>query len=845
MSSRGATLRIARRGALRHKGRSALVIAMIGLPVLGVTAIDVTARTYQLDDQQKAERSIGQADAALSDSGSTAITQNNAGYYDVKDGVGYDQARRIDLAAGLPAGSRTLTDRRAAAKVRSGDRTVSVQGRELAYSDPLARGIYVQADGRAPRGPDETALTVTLADRLGVRPGDRVALDDRDVTVVGTVDSRTSYDAEDALVGPGGLSAQKNVSERLLVDLPGTADLAFVQSENARGVQVRPAVPVVGLPDPVGGSGGSDTTVIAALVLVVGMALLEVVLLAGPAFAVGAKRQARQLALLAATGAERKDVRRTVLGEGLILGAVGGVVGLAGGIGLGALAPTLLRRFDGSVPGPLDLRPELLLIVALGVVTALLAAILPARAAARQDVVAALTGRRGTTRGSRVLPVVGLVMAAAGTAIALLGASSSEATVILAGSVVAELGLVATTPFLVGVAGRLGPRLPLAPRLALRDASRNRSRTAPAVAAILAAVAGSVAIGTYVASTSAHDRATYTAQAVPGTAIVLLPQETDEAGVGRAARTLTDLPVQESVPLRGMAYEGNHLEVVPPGTCTVDCDVERSFGGGYVSGPVEDGPGVLAAATGADDPALHRVLDAGGAVVPVDGLSPDGTVTLRTVDQNGNPVGPARTVPGAGLPPDARQVVVLAPQLLVEEGVQTRLEALALRLTRLPTSDESDRAQSALADAGFDQSTTLYVERGYVDNYQIGLLALVGGSALLVLGASSIATGLAAADGVADLATLAAVGATPGLRRVLAAFQSYVTAILGTVLGALAGLVPAVALIRATQTGQGAGLPLTLPWTNLLITIVAVPIVAALAAAAVTRSRLPLVRRAA
>ena len=42
-----------------------------------------------------------------------------------------------------------------------------------------------------------------------------------------------------------------------------------------------------------------------------------------------------------------------------------------------------------------------------------------------------------------------------------------------------------------------------------------------------------------------------------------------------------------------------------------------------------------------------------------------------------------------------------------------------------------------------------------------------------------------------DLATLAAVGASPGLRRLLSGSQSVVTAGLGTVLGTVAGLVPA------------------------------------------------------
>lgn len=66
-----------------------------------------------------------------------------------------------------------------------------------------------------------------------------------------------------------------------------------------------------------------------------------------------------------------------------------------------------------------------------------------------------------------------------------------------------------------------------------------------------------------------------------------------------------------------------------------------------------------------------------------------------------------------------------------------------------------------------------------------------------MLGASGIASGLAAAEGRADLSTLAAVGASPGLRRRLAASQAVVTGGLGTLLGTAAGLVPAVGLNRA------------------------------------------------
>ena len=53
-------------------------------------------------------------------------------------------------------------------------------------------------------------------------------------------------------------------------------------------------------------------------------------------------------------------------------------------------------------------------------------------------------------------------------------------------------------------------RLPLAGRLALRDAARHRGRSAPAMAAVLTAVTGSTALVLYVASLDAHDREAYT-----------------------------------------------------------------------------------------------------------------------------------------------------------------------------------------------------------------------------------------------------------------------------------------------------------------------------------------------
>jgi putative ABC transport system permease protein len=118
----------------------------------------------------------------------------------------------------------------------------------------------------------------------------------------------------------------------------------------------------------------------------------------------------------------------------------------------------------------------------------------------------------------------------------------------------------------------------------------------------------------------------------------------------------------------------------------------------------------------------------------------------------------------------------------------------------------------------------------------------------VTLGAAGIATGLAAADGRRDLSTLAAVGASPRVRRALSLSQSGVIAGLGSVLGVLAGLGAAFAVLSAlNQTWADRWpaprpYPLTVPWQALGI-MLAVPLVAMLGAGLLTRSRLPIERR--
>jgi putative ABC transport system permease protein len=176
----------------------------------------------------------------------------------------------------------------------------------------------------------------------------------------------------------------------------------------------------------------------------------------------------------------------------------------------------------------------------------------------------------------------------------------------------------------------------------------------------------------------------------------------------------------------------------------------------------------------------------------------------------------------------------------------------------MPTSDEESRASRAVQDISPSQVT---LSRGYQDNFAIGLIALVVAAGVVTLAGTFTAVGLATAESRADVATLAAVGASPAIRRRLAASQAGVISGFGSLLGGFSGVLAGWLLVRIHQPmGDANGLfwgdsngqfwggdqdswRLVLPWPHLLAIGVGIPLLAAGVGFLTTRSRLPLVRR--
>jgi putative ABC transport system permease protein len=177
---------------------------------------------------------------------------------------------------------------------------------------------------------------------------------------------------------------------------------------------------------------------------------------------------------------------------------------------------------------------------------------------------------------------------------------------------------------------------------------------------------------------------------------------------------------------------------------------------------------------------------------------------------------------------------VISAEVARRLGLVEQVDRVVIATSRMPTEAEEDRARAALEPL----NGSMEVERGYGAPYLPGFVALIGGAGLVTLAGVAISVALSAAEGRADLATLAAVGAPPRRRRGLAMTQAALVAGLGAGLGVALG-----AAIGTTVMSGLDGYPLVVPWPIVLLVGVGVPALGVLVVGLVTRSRLPLVRR--
>ncbi|MFF0009241.1 ABC transporter permease [Streptomyces tibetensis] len=385
----------------------------------------------------------------------------------------------------------------------------------LGYAwNPHERSPVRLTSGHAPRGPAQALLDSETAGRKNVHIGDALTViappGSFRVRVVGIVTFTTTnpgsallyFDtptAQTKLLGRAGtatsisVDAAQGVGDERLEQRVAGALGAHTYDFRTAGEQAESDVEQLG---------GFLDVIKYVMLGFAGIAVLVGVFLIVNTFSMLIAQRTRELGLLRALGADRRQVRASVLTEALLLGLVGSTLGLATGIGLAAGLIGLMGLFGMNIDADEMqigwVTPVAAYVVGLGVT--FVAAYLPARRAAGVSPMAALSDAEvaGVGRPLRVRAVAGALVGAAGAA-ALAGCAvsrqtSSAASLLGLGVVLTLIATVIAGPLLVRpvirVLGAAFPALfgPIG-RMSQRNALRNPRRTGATAAALMVGIA--------------------------------------------------------------------------------------------------------------------------------------------------------------------------------------------------------------------------------------------------------------------------------------------------------------------------------------------------------------------
>ncbi len=207
-------------------------------------------------------------------------------------------------------------------------------------------------------------------------------------------------------------------------------------------------------------------------------------------FAISVGQRTRELAMLRAVGAQRRQIRFMVLGEAIVVGTFASSIGFVGGVGLASVMRNVLRYTGVNIPpSPLVVRAHtVILSLTIGVVVTLIAAIVPAVNAGRTSPVAALRGSDFEPKPVLWRTVAGVAIASVGAVIMRQGANAPSFPKTGAGIGILFLGTLLAAPalsFVVRLLNRpANAAVGITAGLATENATRNPRRTAATALAL-------------------------------------------------------------------------------------------------------------------------------------------------------------------------------------------------------------------------------------------------------------------------------------------------------------------------------------------------------------------------
>jgi putative ABC transport system permease protein len=363
-------------------------------------------------------------------------------------------------------------------------------------------------EGRAPATAGEVAVDSATAEELGYRVGDTVTILTTGPRIKADVVGVLRFGEDGGLAGASMTAFDVRTAQRLLLSPDEFTGVSAAAAGGVANEELADRV-AAALGDSYDVTTGEQKASDQAASLEDDLAFINTFLLvfAGVALFVGSflilntfsmliAQRTRELALLRALGASRRQVTGSVLLEALLLGVLGATLGLAFGYGLAHALKTLFSTFGLTMDGSLVLTAETVgWSCTVGVLVTLLAAYVPARRAAKVAPVAAMRAdlvttprplRTRTVLGAAVT-TIGAVAMVGGAAIDVLGLVGLGAAGVIGGAI--ALSPVLAVPF-VRAAAVVLPRLAgKTGQLAGENALRNPRRTAATSSALMIGLA--------------------------------------------------------------------------------------------------------------------------------------------------------------------------------------------------------------------------------------------------------------------------------------------------------------------------------------------------------------------
>ena len=497
--------RVALRGMTTRRLKTALTALAI---VLGVAMV---SGSYTLTDTMR-----GAADSLSSSAydGTAAVVSAKTAFeldeeFPVRPPV--PESALADVRAIAPDAVGSISDE---ARIVGSDGDVVGTGPYFGVGlDPRAGGLspFELTQGRFASGPGEVVIDAGTAENEGYAVGDTITVQARGPEHEVEVTGIATFGEVDSM-GKATIAVFDLEAAQALFDKRGEYTEILVGGPDSVRAELASAI---GGSYSVQTAAAHDRFSLDALKTFVKFLKVFLLVFGGIAVIVGAftiyntlsitvAQRSRELALLRALGATRRQVLRSVVVEALALGTAASLVGLVAGIGLAKLLGGVFASIGVELPstGTVFGARTIVVSLAVGIVVTVLAGLGPALRATRvspvtamregADIPAGRLGRRApllaAVAGVLALGVLGLGLYAPGIeAEGRLALLAPGALLLFAAVALISPRLV---PRLASVLGRPGQRLAgAAGGLARRNAMRNPGRTAATAAALMIGIA--------------------------------------------------------------------------------------------------------------------------------------------------------------------------------------------------------------------------------------------------------------------------------------------------------------------------------------------------------------------